>query len=94
MPILETRVAQAKAWDSARVRTPPAEPVDRSAWDWYAESCSCGHPPGNCRVHPRARLDPAPARGRLAGLGLYRRPRRRQDARARRGFSSGSTTAP
>ena len=54
--------------------------VDRSPWDWYAESCSCGLPPGECRAHPRAPADPAAARGRLAGLGVRRRPRGRQDA--------------
>lgn len=31
-------------------------PADRSPWEWYAESCSCGLPPGECREHPRARL--------------------------------------
>ena len=29
--------------------------TDRSPWDWYAESCACGLPAGECRVHPRAR---------------------------------------
>ena len=33
-----------------------ARPVtDRSVWDWYAQSCPCGLPAGECRVHPRAR---------------------------------------
>jgi phage terminase large subunit-like protein len=34
--------------------------VDRTAWDWYAESCPCGLEPGSCRVHPRARLAQRP----------------------------------
>src|SRR5262249_44429235 len=29
--------------------------TDRSRWDWCAQTCPCGHPPGECRVHPRAR---------------------------------------
>jgi hypothetical protein len=61
--MLETRVAHARAWDSGRARTPPVELIDRSAWDWYAESCSCGQRPGNCRVHPRARLTQRPPAG-------------------------------
>jgi Terminase large subunit, T4likevirus-type, N-terminal len=52
---LETRMSQAKAWAKASVRTARAELIDRSVWDWYAESCSCGLPPGACRTHPRAR---------------------------------------
>ena len=26
---------------------------DASPWDWYAESCPCGRPVGECREHPR-----------------------------------------
>ena len=44
-------------------RTVPAELIDRSAWDWYAESCSCGLPPGECRAHPRARPSQRPPAG-------------------------------
>ena len=35
----------------------PASPAiaDRSPWDWYTESCPCGLPAGDCRLHPRAR---------------------------------------
>ena len=37
--------------------------TDRSPWDWYAESCSCGLPPGECRGIPAAR----PTQRRAAG---------------------------
>ena len=40
-----------------------AEVTDRSPWDWYAESCSCGQPPGGCRVHPRGRPSQRPPAG-------------------------------
>ena len=45
-------------------RRPVAEPpVDRSRWDWYAPSCSCGLPPGECREHPRGRPSQRPPVG-------------------------------
>jgi phage terminase large subunit-like protein len=56
---LTTRLARAKA----RLGTVQAEVTDRSPWDWYAESCSCGVPPGDCRVHPRARATQRPPAG-------------------------------
>jgi phage terminase large subunit-like protein len=56
---LTTRLARAKA----RLRTPQAVVTDRSPWDWYALSCSCGLPPGECRAHPRARLSQRPPAG-------------------------------
>ncbi|MCA1684527.1 MAG: hypothetical protein LC745_00785, partial [Planctomycetia bacterium] len=37
---------------------------DRAAYDWYAESCPCGLPPGDCREHPRARPSQRPPAGR------------------------------
>jgi hypothetical protein len=40
-----------------------AEVIDRSRWDWYAQSCSCGVPPGECRAHPRARTGQRPPAG-------------------------------
>jgi hypothetical protein len=48
---LVTRAKRVKA------RSGRFQPVstDRSPWDWYAESCACGLPPGECRAHPRAR---------------------------------------
>ena len=67
----------------ARRRPPTAIVIDRSAWDWYAESCACGLPAGECRASPGPANTAAP-RGRLASLGLCGRPRCRQDAR--RGF--------
>jgi len=39
----------------ARRRPVAAGVTARSAWDWYAESCSCGLPSGDRRAHPRAR---------------------------------------
>ena len=43
--------------------TAQAEVTDRSPWDWYAESCSCGQPPGECRAHPRGRPSQRPPAG-------------------------------
>ena len=41
--------------------------VGRSAesarFDWYAECCPCGLPPGDCREHPRARPSQRPPAG-------------------------------
>ena len=59
-----------------------AEVIDRSPWDWYAQSCSCGLPPGECRASPSPH-EPAPARRRLASVGLCGRARGGQDARRR-----------
>jgi hypothetical protein len=41
------------------------EPVvtDRSPWDWCALSCPCEQPPGECRIHPRARISQRPPEG-------------------------------
>ena len=36
---------------------------DRSVYDWYAPSCPCGLPPGDCREHPRARDSQRPPPG-------------------------------
>ena len=47
----------------ARRRPAAAAVDDRSRWDWYAESCSCGLPPGECGVHPRARATQRPPAG-------------------------------
>jgi phage terminase large subunit-like protein len=56
---LETRVARAESYLS----TPGAEVSDRTPWEWYGESCPCGSPPGECRVHPRARPTQRPPGG-------------------------------
>jgi hypothetical protein len=50
-------------WLKARAGTFQVEVTDRSAWDWYADSCSCGLPPGECRAHPRARPTHRPPAG-------------------------------
>ena len=52
---------------------------DRSPWDWYAPSCPCGLPAGECRASTGSR-NPAAARGRLASVGLCGGARGRQDA--------------
>jgi hypothetical protein len=51
------------AWLRAHAGVSAAEVVDRSPWDWYAESCSCGLPPGECREHPRGRPSQRPPHG-------------------------------
>ncbi len=55
----ETRLCRA----DARLGTPRPVVTDRSPWDWYAESCPCGLPPGGCRAHPRARENQRPPEG-------------------------------
>ena len=64
----------------ARRRPAAAIVSDRSRWDWYALSCSCGLPAGECREHPRSRSSQRPPHGRLACLGLRGRARGGQDA--------------
>jgi hypothetical protein len=32
---------------------------DRSPWNWYAPSCTCGLMPGECRTHPRSLAGPS-----------------------------------
>ena len=54
----------------ARRRPAAAIVSGRSRWDWYALSCSCGLPAGECREHPPRPAEPAAPPRRLAGLGL------------------------
>jgi len=56
---LDTRITSLSA------RRPPraAKVRNRAPWDWYADSCSCGHPPGACAVHPRGRPGQRPPAG-------------------------------
>ncbi len=61
MPALATRIE----WLRANAGVHQTDVTDRSVWDWYGESCSRDLPPGECRVHPRARPTQRP-RGRLA----------------------------
>jgi phage terminase large subunit-like protein len=56
---METRLARVKSGLGPRA----ADLTDRSPWDWYAQSCSCGLPPGDCRAHPRARMSQRPPAG-------------------------------
>jgi phage terminase large subunit-like protein len=56
---LEARIARADM-----LLGPASAPVaDRSPWDWYAPTCPCGLPPGECRAHPRARETQRPPEG-------------------------------
>ena len=50
-------------WLDVRRPRRAAKVTDRSPWDWYAESCSCGQPPGGCRAHPRGRPSQRPPAG-------------------------------
>ena len=36
---------------------------DASPWDWYGGGCPCGRPVGECREHPRARINQRPPDG-------------------------------
>ena len=56
---METRLARVKAGLGPRA----ADLTDRSPWDWYAQSCPCGLPPGECRAHPRGRPSQRPPAG-------------------------------
>ena len=48
---------------NARAGRAPAVVTDRSPLEWYAESCSCSLPSGECRAHPRARTSQRPPAG-------------------------------
>ncbi len=56
---LPTRIDRLKAC----LGTARPEVSDRAPWEWYAESCPCGLPPGECGVHPRARATQRPPAG-------------------------------
>jgi len=78
MSALATRVERLEA----KSGTSPPEVTDRSAWDWYADSCPCSRPAGECSTHPRARSTQRPPAGDWRVLRLkdafqnYRRQRR------------------
>ena len=59
MLAMDTRLTRAKTGLGPRA----VEMADRSAWDWYAQSCPCGLPPGECRAHPRGRPSQRPPPG-------------------------------
>jgi hypothetical protein len=59
MSAMATRIE----WAKADLRPRRVVVTDRTAWDWYAESCPCGLPPGDCGVHPRARINQRPPDG-------------------------------
>src|SRR5947199_209865 len=48
---MASRIARAEAL----LGTVEADVADRTPWDWYADGCPCGKPPGECTTHPRAR---------------------------------------
>ena len=48
---------------SAGADASSAEPIDPAIHDWYATSCPCGLPPGECKIHPRARASQRPPPG-------------------------------
>jgi hypothetical protein len=50
-------------WLAAKGGTLRPDLVDHSIWDWYADSCPCGLPAGECRIHPRARSTQRPPAG-------------------------------
>ena len=62
-------------------RLQPVKVTDRSPWNWYAPSCPCDLPAGECRTHPRARGTQRPPEGDwrvwgyVAGAGPGRRGR-------------------
>ncbi len=92
MPSIEVRLA--RVHELADVPQAEAEVADPSAWDWYAQSCSCGVPPGECREHPRARISQRPP-GATGESGLtWPAAAPARPAPGLPGFSSGSTTEP
>jgi hypothetical protein len=56
---MDTRLTRAKTGLGPRA----VKMADRSPWDWYAQSCPCGLPSGECRAHPRARTSQRPPPG-------------------------------
>ena len=90
MPEQETRVAKLEF----EVVGETVQIIDMVPWDWYAETCPCGLPPGECRVHPRARLHSARPRATGESGRTWRDARPARPGPGRPGSSAGSTTAP
>ena len=59
MNTLATRVE----WLESHFDNDSGGATDRSAWDWYGDSCPCGVRPGECSAHPRARPTQRPPEG-------------------------------
>ena len=74
--------------------TVQAEVTDRSPWDWYAESCPCGLPPGECRAHPRAGPPSGPPRATGESGRTWPDAGRARRGPGHAGFSTASMTAP
>jgi hypothetical protein len=51
---------QVAAEAATTAATEATEPTDPARFDWYAESCPCGLPAGECKEHPRARESQRP----------------------------------
>jgi hypothetical protein len=51
--------------DAVRAKQSVGEP-DQAQYDWFAESCPCGLPCGECKLHPRAREAQRPPEGSWA----------------------------
>ncbi len=70
---LATRLARAEALLGSA--DPEPNEGDAARFDWFADSCPCGLPAGECREHPRARPSQRPPAGHwrtflaLAGRG-------------------------
>jgi hypothetical protein len=50
-------------WLDAHWVTVAPEVADDALWDWYSRTCPCGLAPGECRMHPRARVTQVPPEG-------------------------------
>ena len=60
---LQIEKGQTQGGASVGTNAGPVEPFDETTFAWYAESCPCGLPPGECREHPRARASQRPPDG-------------------------------
>ncbi len=61
-----TRLSETAGTVTARVGSDVA--VDLEPYNWYAETCPCGLPPGDCTEHPRRASHAAAAGGRLVTM--------------------------
>src|SRR5262245_3326945 len=59
--ILDTLRRQVAALEAEPLATDEA--IDPARFDWFADDCPCGLPPGKCKVHHRARPEQRPPEG-------------------------------
>jgi hypothetical protein len=52
---LASDIAELRRWKQARTQVPSFTPEEWARFDWYADTCPCDLPPGECREHARAR---------------------------------------